>query len=246
MKELGAARRRPYRKADVPRILLVDDDRNLLALLERGFRFEGFRVTTALDGRQCLDVLERDTPDVVLLDIGLPRIDGFELLRRVRGTSDIPVVMLSARDEVTDKVSALGTGADDYVAKPFAFDELLARVRAVLRRRPDSGDLLTCADIRCDVLTREVMRRDEPIELTAKEFDILVHFLRHPRQVLTRDSFLEHVWGHEVILETNVVDVHVGHLRRKLGEPRVIHTVRAVGFVLRAESPGHGDPGAAR
>jgi DNA-binding response OmpR family regulator len=230
----------------VPRILLVDDDRNLLALLERGFRFEGFRVTTALDGRQCLEVLERDTPDVVLLDIGLPRIDGFELLKRVRGTSDIPVVMLSARDEVTDKVSALGTGADDYVAKPFAFDELLARVRAVLRRqRPDTGDLLNYGDIHCDVLRREVMRRDQPIELTAKEFDILAHFLRHPRQVLTRDSFLEHVWGHEVILETNVVDVHVGHLRRKLGEPRVIHTVRAVGFVLRAEPPGHGDLSAA-
>ena len=231
----------------MPRILLVDDDRNLLALLERGFRFEGFRVFTALDGGQGLEALQRDAPDVVLLDIGLPRIDGFELLKRVRGTSDIPVVMLSARDEVTDKVSALGTGADDYVAKPFAFDELLARVRAVLRRRrPDSGDLFIFGDIHCDVATREVMRHDRPIELTAKEFDILVHFLRHPRQVLTRDSFLEHVWGHEVILETNVVDVHIGHLRRKLGEPRVIHTVRAVGFALRIGAPGYGDRSALR
>jgi DNA-binding response OmpR family regulator len=228
----------------VPRILLVDDDRNLLALLERGFRFEGFRVITAFDGRHCIEALERDRPDVVLLDIGLPRIDGFEVLQRVRRSSDIPVVMLSARDEVTDKVSALGIGADDYVAKPFAFDELLARVRAVLRRRrPESGDLLTFADIRCDVATREAIRRDQPIELTAKEFDILVHFMRHPRQVLTRDSFLEHVWGHEVMLETNVVDVHVGHLRRKLGDPRVIHTVRSVGFALRAESPDTGHPG---
>jgi DNA-binding response OmpR family regulator len=150
--------------------------------------------------------------------------------------------MLSARDEVGDKVSALGTGADDYVAKPFAFDELLARVRAVLRRRrPDSVDLLTFGDIHCDVAAREVARGEQAIELTAKEFDILVHFLRHPRQVLTRDSFLEHVWGHEVILETNVVDVHVGHLRRKLGEPRVIHTVRAVGFALRTECYGQAD-----
>jgi DNA-binding response OmpR family regulator len=220
----------------VPRILLVDDDRNLLALLERGFRFEGFHVVCALDGPRCFDVLEREPPDVVLLDIGLPRIDGIDVLKRVRRGSDVPIVMLSARDEVADKVSALGIGADDYVAKPFAFDELLARVRAVLRRRrSDTSDLLTFADIRCDTATREVMRRDRPIDLTAKEFEILIHFMRHPRQVLTRDSFLEHVWGHEVILETNVVDVHIGHLRRKLGQPRVIHTVRAVGFALRAD-----------
>jgi two-component system, OmpR family, response regulator MprA len=246
LKALGPGPWRPYRNGDVPRILLVDDDRNLLALLERGFRFEGFRVMTALDGQRCVEALGREPPDVVLLDIGLPRLDGFDVLRRLRRGSDIPIVMLSARDEVADKVSALGIGADDYVAKPFAFDELLARVRAVLRRRrPDTADLLTFADIRCDVATREVIRRDRPIELTAKEFDILVHFMRHPRQVLTRDSFLEHVWGHEVILETNVVDVHIGHLRRKLGEPRMIHTVRAVGFALRADSAGL-DAGGAR
>jgi DNA-binding response OmpR family regulator len=227
----------------VPRILLVDDDRNLLALLERGFRFEGFRVVTAPDGQACLEALERDPPDVVLLDIGLPKVDGLGVLGRLRRSSDIPIVMLSARDEVADKVNALGIGADDYVAKPFAFDELLARVRAVLRRRrPESTDVLTFADVRCDVAAREVMRGERAIELTAKEFDILVHFMRHPRQVLTRDSFLEHVWGHEVILETNVVDVHVGHLRRKLGEPRVIHTVRAVGFALRADT-GESDAG---
>jgi DNA-binding response OmpR family regulator len=241
LKALAARAGRPYRKDAVPRILLVDDDRNLLELLERGFRFEGFRVMTALDGQRCFEALERDAPDVVLLDIGLPRIDGFDVLKRLRRGSDVPIVMLSARDEVTDKVSALGIGADDYVAKPFAFDELLARVRAVLRRqRPESTDLLTFADIRCSIATREVIRRERPVELTAKEFDILVHFMRHPRQVLTRDSFLEHVWGHEVILETNVVDVHIGHLRRKLGKPRVIHTVRAVGFALRADPP---DPG---
>jgi len=241
VKALGAELQRPYRNRDVPRILLVDDDRNLLALLERGFRFEGFRVMTAPDGPHCIEALEREPPDVVLLDIGLPRIDGFEILKRVRLGADIPVVMLSARDEVTDKVSALGIGADDYVAKPFAFDELLARVRAVLRRRrPETGDLLTFADIRCDVATREVIRRDQPVELTAKEFEILVHFMRHPRQVLTRDSFLEQVWGHEVILETNAIDVHIGHLRRKLGDPRVIHTVRSVGFALRADSPDTG------
>jgi two-component system, OmpR family, response regulator MprA len=245
VKGLGATPSRPYRNHDVPRILLVDDDRNLLELLERGFRFEGFRVETALDSPRCFEALEREPPDVVLLDIGMPRIDGFEVLKRLRQGSDIPIVMLSARDEVADKVSALGIGADDYVAKPFAFDELLARVRAVLRRRrPDTGDLLTFADIHCEVRTREVSRRDRPIELTAKEFDILVHFMRHPRQVLTRDSFLEHVWGHEVILETNVVDVHIGHLRRKLGEPRVIQTVRAVGFALKTDPPDT-DPGGA-
>jgi DNA-binding response OmpR family regulator len=238
LKALGGEGWRAYRKRDVPRILLVDDDRNLLALLDRGFRFEGFHVSTALDGPCCIEALERERPDVVILDIGLPRVDGLEVLGRVRRGSDVPVVMLSARDEVADKVSALGIGADDYVAKPFAFEELLARVRAVLRRRrPESGDVLTFADIICDLQAREVLRRGQPIELTAKEFDILVHFMRHPRQVLTRDSFLEHVWGHEIILETNVVDVHIGHLRRKLGQPRVIHTVRAVGFALRGESP---------
>ena len=225
----------------MPRILLVDDDRNLLALLERGFRYEGFAVATALDGSQCITELQREAPDLVLLDIGLPSIDGIELLERLRASSDIPVVMLSARDEVADKVTALGIGADDYVSKPFAFDELLARVHAVLRRRrPHRGDLLSFANIRCDVATREVTRGECPIELTAKEFDILVHLMRHPRQVLTRESFLEHVWGHEVILETNVVDVHIGHLRRKLGQPRVLHTVRAVGFALRADSPTTG------
>jgi two-component system, OmpR family, response regulator MprA len=219
----------------MPRVLLVDDDRDLVALLARGFRYEGFDVCTALTGDDGLELASGGDCDVVVLDIGMPGMDGFALLRRLRLRSDVPVVMLTARDEVADKVAALGGGADDYVAKPFSFDELVARVRAVLRRRPDASERLEYADLVCDLGTREVARGGREIELTAREFDVLTHLLARPRQVVTRDAFLRAVWGYPVDVETNVVDVHVGHLRRKLGEPPLIRTVWGVGYALRAE-----------
>jgi DNA-binding response OmpR family regulator len=219
----------------MPRVLLVDDDRDLVALLARGFRYEGFDVCTALTGADGLRLASGGDCDVVVLDIGMPGLDGFALLRRLRLRSDVPVVMLTARDEVADKVAALGGGADDYVAKPFSFDELLARVRAVLRRRPHASARLAYADLVCDLGTREVARGGRGIELTAREFDVLAQLLAHPRRVVSRDAFLRAVWGYPVDVETNVVDVHVGHLRRKLGEPPLIRTVWGVGYALRAQ-----------
>jgi DNA-binding response OmpR family regulator len=218
------------------RVLLVDDDRDLVALLERGFRYEGFEVRTALTGEDGLELASAAGCDVVVLDIGMPGLDGFAVLRRLRLRSDVPVVMLTARDEVDDKVAALDVGADDYVAKPFSFDELVARVRAVLRRRrPECAERLQYADLVCDLATREVERDGRAVELTAREFDVLAYLLARPRQVVSRESFLRAVWGYAVDVDTNAVDVHVGHLRRKLGDPPLIRTVWGVGYTLRAE-----------
>lgn len=215
-------------------MLLVDDDRKLLPLLERGFRYEGFDVLPATTGREALELARTRAPDVIVLDIGMPDLDGLEVCRRLRLEADTPIIMLTARDDVGDKVHALGLGADDYVTKPFAFDELMARVRAHLRRHaPGSVDRLAFADIVCDVSTREVLRGGRRIGLTGREFDLLVHFLRHPRQVLSREALMEHVWGYEFTGDTKVVDVYVGYLRAKLGQPRVIQTVRGIGYALR-------------
>lgn len=220
------------------RVLLIDDDKKLLSLLERGFRYEGFDVLSATSGTHGLALAKAERPDVILLDIGMPDIDGFAVCRQLRGTLDVPVIMLTARDEVEDKVKALGLGADDYVSKPFAFDELAARVRAVLRRVPLHEDRLTFADLVVETGTREVVRHGHPVSLTAREFDLLVTFLRHPRQVLTRDALLQDVWGYRFSGETKIVDVYVGYLRQKLGEPRLIHTIRGVGYALRAPRDG--------
>lgn len=218
----------------MPRVLLVDDDRKLLPLLERGFRFEGFEVLAATTGEQGLALARAQSPDVVVLDIGMPGLDGLEVCRRLRVHGDAPVIMLTARDDVADKVNALGLGADDYVTKPFAFDELIARVRAVIRRRaPSQADRLVFSDLACDVLGREVVREGRSVQLTAREFDLLVYFLRHPRRVLTREALLHSVWGAGFSGDMKVVDVYVGYLRHKMGDPRVIHTVRGVGYVLR-------------
>lgn len=219
------------------RVLLIDDDLKLLSLLERGFRYEGFDVLSATSGTQGLALAKAERPDVVLLDIGMPDIDGFAVCRQLRSTLDVPVIMLTARDEVEDTVRALGLGADDYVSKPFAFDELAARVRAVLRRFPLRGDRLTYADLAVDVSTREVTRHGHAVSLTAREFDLLVTFLRHPRQVLTREALLQAVWGYAFSGEAKIVDVYVGYLRQKLGEPRLIQTIRGVGYALRAPVP---------
>ncbi len=221
----------------VPRVLLVDDDKKLLPLLERGFRYEGFEVLAAPTGEEGLNLARTRAPDVVILDIGLPVLDGFEVCRHLRRHVDVPIIMLTARDEVVDKVSALNLGADDYVTKPFAFDELVARVRALLRRRgPSQAGRLSFEDLTCDVNTREAERAGRPITLTAREFDLLVCFLRHPRQVLMRDALLQKVWGYEFSGDTKVVDVYVGYLRQKLGEPRLIQTVRGIGYALRASA----------
>ncbi len=218
------------------RVLLIDDDQKILSLLKRGLAYEGFEVYTAFDGEAGLTAAKKYQPHLVLLDISMPGMDGLEVCRRLHLLQDIAIIMLTARDDVADKVNALGLGADDYVPKPFSFDELVARMRAVLRRHPGSKELLTYSDLELNQTTREVCRGDQQIELTAREYDLLLLLMRHPRQVLTRDQILEQVWGYTAELETNVLEVHMGHLRQKLeasGGVRVIQTIRGVGYVLK-------------
>jgi two-component system response regulator MprA len=218
-----------------PRVLVVDDDVKLVGLLERSLRFEGFEVTCVHSGDAALVALREDEPDLVLLDVGMPERDGIGVLRETRRVSDVAVVMLTARDDVRDKVGALDLGADDYVAKPFDIDELVARMRAVLRRRGNAVlDQLCYGDLRMDLSRREATRQGRPLALTATEFDLLAHLLRYPRRVHTRQALHRAVWGYDTVVDSNVVDVHIGHLRRKLGDPPLIHTVRGVGFTLRS------------
>jgi two-component system response regulator MprA len=218
------------------RVLLIDDDPKIVSLLQRGLAFEGFDVTTAADGTAGLSAANALPPQVVLLDIALPEPDGFEVCRRLRLAHDVPIIMLTARDDVSDKVTALNLGADDYVAKPFAFDELLARIRAVLRRHQKGEEPLSYLDLVVDPRTREVTRLGRAVELTAREFDLLLFFMRRPRQVLTREQLTERVWGYDESPETNALDVHIGHLRQKLeaeGGSRLIQTIRGIGYALR-------------
>lgn len=227
------------------RILLIDDDAKITALLQRGLAYEGFVVDIASDGASGLALARQTPPQLVLLDIMMPGLDGFQVCRQLRQQSDAAIIMLTARDEVSDKVNALNMGADDYIAKPFAFDELLARIRAVLRRHHTSDGPLTYADLRLDPTSREVLRNTAPIELTAREYDLLLLFLNHPRQVLTREQILEQVWGYDAEGDTNVVEVHIGHLRQKLeagGGSRLIQTVRGVGYQLRELDHEHSHP----
>lgn len=218
------------------RILLVDDDMQILPLLQRGLAYEGFEVYTAVDGESGLVAAKQYQPHIVLLDITMPGLDGFEVCRRLRLQEDIAIIMLTARDEVTDKVSALNLGADDYVPKPFAFDELVARVRAVLRRHKVGGEPLVYADLELDQATREVRRAGQRIELTAQEYTLLLYFMRHPRQVLGREQILERVWGYHTEIDSHVLEVYIGHLRQKLeahGGARLIQTMRGYGYALR-------------
>lgn len=218
------------------RVLLVDDDQKIISLLKRGLAYEGFEVYMAPDGEAGLIAAKTYQPHLVLLDITMPGVDGFEVCRRLRLLDDIAIIMLTARDDVADKVNALGLGADDYVPKPFSFDELVARIRAVLRRHPGSQELLSYSDLELNQVTHEVHRNGQVMELTTREYDLLLMLMRHPRQVLTRDRLLEQVWGYDADLETNVLEVHMGHLRQKLeahGDSRVIQTIRGVGYVLR-------------
>ena len=219
------------------RILVVDDDARLAASLRRALSYEGHAVEVAEDGPSALVAARDRPPDLVVLDVMLPGIDGVEVCRRLRAGSDLPILMLTARDRVSDRVAGLDAGADDYLVKPFAYDELLARVRALLRRREPAGrELLRCADLVMDVAGHEVRRGDRVLELTALQFDVLEQFLRHPRQVLERDRLLQTVWGTDSDAISNVVDVTIAGLRARLegaGEPRLVHTLRGVGYVMR-------------
>jgi two-component system response regulator MprA len=227
------------------RVLVVDDDERIAAAVRRALVYDGYDVHVAGDGRAALAMLRDDPPDLLVLDVMLPGVDGLEVCRRLRADSNagVPVLMLTARDGTADRVRGLDIGADDYLVKPFAYEELLARVRALLRRKsPSSNDAavtLTCADLSVDVRGREVRRGNAGrlVDLTAQEFNLLVYFLRHPRQVLSREQLLDAVWGFGPGVTSNVVDVYVGYLRQKLEssrEPRLLHTVRGVGYVLRA------------
>jgi two-component system, OmpR family, response regulator MprA len=226
------------------RILVVDDEAAVRESLERSLRFEGYQVVTASDGAQALERVREDRPDAVVLDVLMPRLDGLEACRRLRARGDdLPVLLLTARDAVADRVSGLDVGADDYLVKPFALEELLARLRALLRRAgggADANGTLAFADLSLDLPTREVRRGDRRIVLTRTEFALLELFLRHPRQVLTRAILLDKVWGFDFETTSNSLEVFVGHLRRKTearGEPRLLHTVRGVGYVLREAPP---------
>jgi two-component system response regulator MprA len=219
------------------RILVVDDDARLAGSLRRALAYEGHAVEVAADGSNALVAARDRPPDLVVLDVMLPGLDGVEVCRRLREGSDVPILMLTARDAVSDRVAGLDAGADDYLVKPFAYDELLARVRALLRRRDPSGrEILHCADLVMDVSRHEVRRGDRPVELTALQFDLLEHFLRHQDQVLDRDRLLVAVWGIDSDAVSNVVDVTVAGLRARIeaeDRPRLLHTVRGVGYVLR-------------
>ncbi len=223
------------------RILAVDDDSEILDLLSRGLKFEGYEVETADNGEKALLRFKESAPDLVLLDIMMPGIDGLEIAREMRKMRDTPVLMLTAKDAVSDKVAGLDAGADDYIVKPFAFDELLARVRAHLRRKmPGEAQLLQFSDLTLNTATHEVRRNSQLIELTSKEFELLMLFLQYPRQVLNREFIYDKVWGYDFGGESNIIEVYVRYLRSKLeagNRTKLIHTVRGVGYVLREPEP---------
>lgn len=217
-------------------VLLVEDEETIIEFLTMGLTYEGFTVHIVRDGREALPTFERVRPHLVLLDIMLPGVDGLTLCRTLRARSDVPIIMLTARGEVEDRIEGLDSGADDYLPKPFRFAELMARIRAVLRRHQVTvGSVLAVGDLRLDRNTRDVTTGGRPIELTPREFDLLECFMLHPRQVLTRDAILNRVWGYDQAVDTNVVDVYVRYLRAKIGDERHEHiqSVRGVGYTLR-------------
>lgn len=222
-------------------ILIVDDDRKLLDMLRRTLAYEGYEILTATNGREALDQVQERHPDVIVLDWLIPKLHGVEVARRLRAAGDpIPILMLTAKDTIEDRVEGLDSGADDYLVKPFAPAELLARIRVILRRLDGSNHerLLCYTDLSLDPVTRETRRGTRAFDLTPKEFDLLQLLLRHPRQVLNRERILEEVWGYNFGGEDNVLEVYIGYLRRKVeagGEPRLIHNVRGVGYVLREQ-----------
>ena len=246
----------PYeQKPDLSKVLVIEDEENIIELIKLGLRYEGFQVEAVSDGLEGLSAAQRISPDIVILDLGLPpgSIDGLEVCRRLRinpTTQDVPVLMLTARGDVEDRVAGLKTGADDYLTKPFSFEELVARIQAILRRQHRSsgtaygdgmiereGQVLQFGDLRLNMTTREVTRAGRLIELTATEYNLLHLFMSHPRQVLDRQTILNKVWGYDFLGETNIIEVYVRYLREKIEDtpstPRLIQTVRGVGYVLK-------------
>jgi two-component system, OmpR family, response regulator MprA len=219
------------------RVLVVEDDAEIADVLRRSLRQEGHEVRTAGDGVEALDAAEEFIPDLVVLDLGLPRLDGVEVCRRIRSESDVPILILTARSDTEDRVEGLDSGADDYLVKPFERSELLARIRALMRRRPPRGSAqLTVGDLRLNPDTHEVVRGVRAVELTGREFELLEYLMRNERLVVSRERLLEEVWGYDPMALTNTIDVFVSNLRRKLeegGEPRILHTKRGAGYVVK-------------
>jgi two-component system response regulator MprA len=222
------------------KILVIEDDEAILRILRRGLSLEAYQVETAIDGPAGLAKAREWHPDVIVLDWMLPGLDGLEVCRRLRTAGTVPVLMLTAKDAIQDRVQGLDAGADDYLVKPFELDELTARVRALLRRsQPERLPVLTFADLQLDTSTRQATRNGRVISLTAKEYDLLDLFMRHPRQVLTRDVIFDRVWGYDFGGESNVLDVYIRYLRQKLvlgEEQQLIHTARGVGYVMREQA----------
>jgi len=222
-----------------PTILVIEDEEKITDFLRRGLSYEGYRVNVAHDGPGGLASAREAPPDLVILDWMLPGMDGLEVCRRLRSGGPIPIIILTARDAVADRVLGLDAGADDYMVKPFAFDELLARIRALLRRaQPQAAEILKFSDLTLDTGTRQAFRGERAIDLTAKEYELLELFMRNPRQVLTREVIFDRVWDYDFGGESNIIEVYVRYLRQKLetnGEQRLLHTVRGVGYVLREE-----------
>jgi two-component system response regulator MprA len=224
-------------KTDNKRILVVDDDPGITSFLKRGLVFEGYSVETAGDGIEALSKIRAAEPDIVILDVMMPGIGGIEVSQRLRQLSSTPILMLTAKGTLADKVAGLNGGADDYLVKPFEFDELLARIKALLRRSdPTRQESLRFQDLEMNTSTREVKRGSELVDLTAQEFDLLEYLMRNPKQVLTREQIYNKVWGYDFEGESNVIEVYIRYLRSKLepgGRPKLIHTVRGVGYVLK-------------
>jgi DNA-binding response OmpR family regulator len=221
-----------------PRVLVVEDDEDIAQALQRSLRMEGYEVRSAADGAAALEHARGFAPDLVILDLGLPEIDGIEVAKRLRDGDDVPILILTARDALESRVEGLDAGADDYLLKPFERQELLARMRALLRRRPPRGSApLRVGDLSLNVDTHEISRGERPIELTQREFELLEYLMRNERIVISRQRLLDEVWGYDPFSTTNTIEVFVSNLRRKLeadGEPRLLHTIRGAGYVLRA------------
>jgi two-component system, OmpR family, response regulator MprA len=221
-----------------PRVLVVEDDQEIAQVLQRSLRLEGYEVKIAADGQAALDVAGAFVPDLVVLDLGLPKVDGIEVAKRLRAADDVPILMLTARDAVESRVEGLDSGADDYLVKPFERQELLARLRALLRRRPPRGSAsVVVGDLSLNPDTHEVRRDERDVELTQREFELLEYLMRNERIVVPRQRLLEEVWGYDPFATTNTIEVFVSNLRRKLeagGEARLLHTIRGAGYVLRA------------
>jgi DNA-binding response OmpR family regulator len=221
-----------------PRVLVVEDDEEIAQVLQRSLRMEGYEVRTSADGEAALADADAFSPDLVILDLGLPKLDGIDVARTLRADGDVPILMLTARDAVEARVAGLDAGADDYLVKPFERQELLARMRALLRRRPPRGSAsFVVGDLSLNPDTHEVRRAEREVELTQREFELLEYLMRNERIVVPRQRLLEEVWGYDPFATTNTIEVFVSNLRRKLeagGEPRLLHTIRGAGYVLRA------------